>query len=114
MTREFSNDEEAKAYLLAELKSIVSAEASANKELEDTVDGVHLPNISNQMLSVMADEPTPKRGDTLLFPSGARVKIDSVSEGLVWVTGHNPIPVDDLSSSGEPDTWLYKGDIPRA
>jgi hypothetical protein len=49
---EFSglSDEEAKAYLLAELRNIVSAEASALKELEDTVDGVHLPNIAEQML----------------------------------------------------------------
>ncbi len=105
--------EDVEAYLLAELKSIASAEAAANKELEDVVDGVHLPNVAEQMLSVMTDAPTPKRGDTLLFPSGSRVKIDSVSARMVWVTGHNPIPVDDLSPSGEPDSWLYKGDTDR-
>src|SRR5271169_1846582 len=113
MTREeFSklNDKDAKAHLLAELKSIASAEAYANKELEDKVDDVHLPNISEQMLSLMTGEPTPKRGDTLLLPSGSRVNIDSVSARMVWVTGHKPIPVDDLSPSGEPDTWVYKGD----
>ena len=49
---EFSklSDQEAKAYLLAELKSIVSAEAYANKKLEATVDGVRLPNIAEQLL----------------------------------------------------------------
>jgi hypothetical protein len=53
MTREeFSklNDEEAKAYLLAELRSIAAAEATANKELEDAVGAVRLPNIAEQML----------------------------------------------------------------
>ena len=54
MTREELStlpDKEAKAYLLAELKSIVSAEASANKELEDAV-GVLLPNIAERMLKI--------------------------------------------------------------
>jgi hypothetical protein len=53
MTRDqFSrlNDQEAKAYLLAELKSIVSAEALANEELESAVDDVRLPNIAEQIL----------------------------------------------------------------
>jgi hypothetical protein len=53
MTRDqFSKltDQEARAYLLAELKSIVSAEALANKELESAVDDVRLPNIAEQML----------------------------------------------------------------
>jgi hypothetical protein len=53
MTRDqFSKltDEEAKAYLLAELKRIVSAEADANKELEAAVGNVHLTNIAEQML----------------------------------------------------------------
>ena len=43
------SDEEARAYLLAELKSIVLNEAIANKELEDAT-GVRLSNISEQML----------------------------------------------------------------
>ena len=59
----------------------------------------------------MVYELLPKRGDILVFPSGDRVKIDSLSAGMVWITGYNPIPVDDLSSSGEPDIWLYTGDI---
>jgi hypothetical protein len=53
MTREeFSNlsDEEAKAYQMAELRNIVSAETAANKELGDTVEGVRLPNIAERML----------------------------------------------------------------
>jgi hypothetical protein len=51
---EFSKltDKEAKAYLLAELKSIASAETFANKELEDAV-GVLLPNIAERMLKMV-------------------------------------------------------------
>lgn len=50
---EFSKltDKEARAYLLAELDGIVSAETSANKELKDAV-GVLLPNITERMLKI--------------------------------------------------------------
>ena len=54
MTREeFSelNNAEAKAYLLAELKSIVAAETAANKELQDQV-GVLLPHITERLLKL--------------------------------------------------------------
>jgi hypothetical protein len=49
---EFSklNDEEAKAYLLAELKTIASAEAFANKGLEAAVGNIVLTNFAEQML----------------------------------------------------------------
>jgi hypothetical protein len=59
---------------------------------------------------MMVAEPTPKRGDSVIFPAGLRVKIESVSTHLVWFIGCNPIPVDDLKPSGEQDTWVYKGD----
>jgi hypothetical protein len=52
-----------------------------------------------------------KRGDIVIFPSCERVRIESVSARLVWIAGRNPIPVDDLAPSGEPDTWVYKGNI---
>jgi len=55
----------------------------------------------------MSDKP--KRGDTLIFPNWRRVKINSVSEGMVRVSGHDLIPVGDLMHSGKPDTWVYKG-----
>jgi len=45
------NEAEAKAYLLAELKSIVAAETAANKELQDQV-GVLLPNITEGLLKI--------------------------------------------------------------
>ena len=50
---EFSklNNAEAKAYLLAELKSIVAAETAANKELQEQV-GVLLPNIAEGLLKI--------------------------------------------------------------
>ena len=54
MTREeFSKltDAEARAYLIAELKSIVAAETTANKELQDQV-GVLLPNITEGLLKI--------------------------------------------------------------
>jgi hypothetical protein len=54
MTREeFSKltDRQAKAYLLAELKSIAAAEASTNKELEAAF-GVLLPNIAGRILKI--------------------------------------------------------------
>jgi hypothetical protein len=54
LTREeFSelNNAEAKAYLLAELKSIVAAETAANKELQDQV-GVLLPHITERLLKL--------------------------------------------------------------
>jgi hypothetical protein len=53
---EFSKltDAEARAYLLAELKSIASAEKFANKELEDAV-GVLLPNFADGMLKLFKD-----------------------------------------------------------
>lgn len=44
-------EKEAKAYLLAELRRILCAETSANKELEDAV-GVLLPNIAERMLTI--------------------------------------------------------------
>ncbi len=53
MTREeFAklNDKEAKAYLVAELKSIASAEEFANKELEAAVRNIVLTNFAEQML----------------------------------------------------------------
>ncbi len=53
MTREeFSklNDKEAAAYLFSELKSIASAEALANTELEATVGNIVLTNFAEQML----------------------------------------------------------------
>jgi hypothetical protein len=53
MTREeFSklNDDDAKAYPITELRAIFSAEASANRGLEDAIAGVRLPNIAEQML----------------------------------------------------------------
>jgi len=58
----------------------------------------------------------PKRGDTVVFPSGRRAKIESVSEGMVWLVNdpEKPIPVGDLAASDEPDTWIYTGDtIPK-
>ena len=53
---EFSRltDAEAKAYLIAELKSIASAEKLANKELEDAV-GVLLPNFAERMLKIFKE-----------------------------------------------------------
>lgn len=62
----------------------------------------------------MAHKLIPKRGDTLIFPFWRRVKINSVSEGMVWVSNHDLIPVGNVSPSGEPDTWLYKGDTMRS
>ncbi len=65
----------------------------------------------------MADQP--KAGDTVLFPDGHRDKIHSVFEGMVWrvdpskadkISDH-PIPVHDLKPSGEPNTWVYEGDV---
>ena len=53
MTREeFSklNDKEATAYLFSELKSIASAEALANTELEATVGNIVLTNFTEQIL----------------------------------------------------------------
>jgi hypothetical protein len=53
MTRaEFArlNDEEAEAYLVAELKSIASAEEFANKELKAAVGNIALTNFAQQML----------------------------------------------------------------
>jgi hypothetical protein len=55
MTRqEFSKltDKEAAAYLLAEIRSIASDEARANRELEATVDGVLLPKIATRMAEI--------------------------------------------------------------
>lgn len=54
--------------------------------------------------------PVVKAGDTLILPPDRRVKIVNVSEGMVWVAGLKPIPVGDVEPSGEPDTWVYKGD----
>ncbi len=52
-----------------------------------------------------------KRGDVVIF-SSERVRIESVGEkGMVWIPGHMPIPVADLAPSGEPDTWVYTGNI---
>jgi len=53
MTREeFArlNDKEAEAYLVAELKSIASAEEVANKEVEAAVGNIVLTNFAQQML----------------------------------------------------------------
>jgi hypothetical protein len=60
--------------------------------------------------NVAVPASVPKRGDTLIFPAWRRVKINSVSEGMVWVSGHDLIPVGDLVPSGKPDTWVYQGD----
>ena len=61
----------------------------------------------------------PEAGDTVIFPGGRREKIHSVSNGVVvWQIvpgkpdnmGDRPILVGDLAPSGEPHTWIYKGD----
>jgi hypothetical protein len=60
----------------------------------------------------------PKRGDTLIFPDGPNVKIDSVSDGMVWWIDPNSreayptrcTQISDLVSSGKPNTWVYRGD----
>lgn len=53
---------------------------------------------------------TPKGGDTLILPPDRRVKIVNVFDRMVWVASLKPILVGDLEPSGEPDTWVYKGD----
>lgn len=54
--------------------------------------------------------PIPKGGDTVIFNDNRREKIHSVSETMAWIAGFQPIHVTDLRPSGEPDTWIYKGD----
>jgi hypothetical protein len=59
--------------------------------------------------------PIPKAEDTVIFADNRREKIQSVSEAMVRIVGFKPIPVTDLKPSGEPDTWIYKGNtLPRA
>ncbi len=60
----------------------------------------------------------PKRGDTLIFPGGSNVRIDSVSDGMVWWFDPNSretyptrcTHISDLVSSGKPNTWVYRRD----
>lgn len=54
--------------------------------------------------------PIVKPGDMLIFPPDRRVKIEKVFDGMVWVNENDPIQIDDLVVSDEPDTWVYKGD----